>query len=228
MAYGALDVLNQRLAMTAELGIPIAGSLGRAALIGNTHVPPLRLSGQPRDIDVVNVAQFSEPARQLPSGDLFDKIWLSPFVRLQNGTHELIYPGVYDGVSKIEPKIVMKVPYFSELFTDIKPVKINQQEILTLRPEAQLAIDSMRGKAQPKNRTYLKLLQEVVDDIPINNRLDPVITDPLIQFGQEIDSLLRVRIYKSFRQLYHGSLPPGVVNASQKRIARIARGAKLI
>lgn len=227
MSVSPEDVFNHRLATAADVGIPIGGSIGRAAILGDPTISAIRANGSMRDIDVVDVGQHTARAHQLPS-EGYDHIWLSPFLRKIDGEVELGYPGIYSGIPEVPPQVSIKVPYLDQLLEPQGYRTINGQPCLVLKDEAQLALDKMRGRPHPKNNAVMQRMERRVAAIPPSAQLDPEILEPFIVFGREIDNLLRVKVYRFARFAYHTFLPNSVSQSFLPKIQDAARKGRLI
>ena len=211
-----------------ELGIPIAGSIGRAATLGVQTIPTIRPNNTPRDVDIINIGQHASSADLLPHDMEFDRVWLNSFVRAINGGYELIYPGSRSEPKNITPKVVVPVPHLEQVIEPVINIKINGQNCLILKPDAQLAFDKMLGRPQPKNAEQLKLLEQHVRDLPVSQRTDPALLQPFQDFSHALDRLIRRKLYCSAREAYYSALPDQLSQIALPALKQIARRSKLI
>jgi hypothetical protein len=213
------DTFLHFIELAYECRVPISGSIGRAALVGEQTISPLRSDGSIRDIDIVNVGQHADNAATLPTDLEFDRIWLSRFV---NDGH-LIYPGGLDSSAAAKAKVKKPVPHLDVVLEPVQGGSINGLGCITLRPEVQLAIDSMFGNLLPKNKRAFEHLNDLVAELPLSQRVDPKLLEPFQDYAEEVQKLLRRKLYLGARSLYHAVLPPQLKGVTHPLIKRLAR-----
>jgi len=218
----AMDTLRgvsfaEQIELTYVNSVPLAGSVGRAALLGG-DISPLRPDGTPRDIDIVNVGQHEQSAGQLPKG--YDDHWLNRFV---DGS-DLIYPGRKDGAKSHDPVIRVPFPEMETVLEAISGRSINGVPCIGLRPEVQLAFDGILGGVAPKNRESVKLLAKLVDAIPPEQKLDQRYLEPVHEYSAAVHDTFRRRVYAGARTVSYALLTPRIRAIAHPVMIRALRG----
>jgi hypothetical protein len=220
MAVPTESTFAEFIRLSAEHEVPLAGSVGRAVLIGETYLSPLRPNGSIRDIDIVNVAQHAEAAASLPEELEYDKVWLHRFVEEDC----LVYPGRKNEQRTHEPIVCVPVPHLEEALESGPVQNLNGQECLVLRPDTQLALDVMFGSVLQKRQQSVHKLDALVTSMDTQDRLDPEILEPFAVFAEQVSNLWRRKLYLGARVLYHSCLPRQAVQSAHPLIKKVARG----
>lgn len=215
------ETFEEFINIATSRNVPISGSLGRAVLTGKAYIDPVRPNGSIRDIDIVNVGQHTAAAELLPEDLEFDRIWLSRFI----DEDHLTYPGKSPDSSK-QPVIAIPVPHLQEILEPASGIhSLNNQPCIVLKPEAQLAIDSMfSGNSLSKRLSSIQQLSEVVNQLDKSQRLHPELLEPFASFSQEVAGLWRRKLYVGARAVHHALVPNVAKTALRPCIKKLARG----
>lgn len=215
---------GERISEATDRGIPIAGSIGRSAIIGHEILPTIRHCGTPRDIDIVNVAQHAGDAAGLTTERGYDATWLRRFVASEeDGQAILIYPGKTQDKPS-EAVVSVAAPRLEEALTPAGYGRVNGRYCIVLNSQVQLAIDTMFGTVHPKNISAIEELKHLVDNLDEREKLDPEILQPFSDYAEEVKGLWRRRVYVAVHGLHHKHIPPEIARAAHPLIKNIARG----